>query len=144
MNPLPAYPAVQRQHNGSHKGPALRPWLVRRHLDARHGVGPGREPQSEHAIGGYRVQGRGDAAEEVVADAIAVADAGAFAVVLEMVPGDVAKRITHELAIPTIGIAAGPHCDGCRQQVLDSCGTCGQCHQTRRIDPRNTDGRAAT
>jgi len=72
-------------------------------------------PQSEHTIGGYRVQGRGDAAEEVLADARAVAEAGAFAVVLEMVPGDVAKRVTHEVAIPTIGIGAGPHTDA---QVL--------------------------
>jgi 3-methyl-2-oxobutanoate hydroxymethyltransferase len=72
-------------------------------------------PQSEHALGGYRVQGRGDAAEEVVADALAVAEAGAFAVVLEMVPGDVAKRITHDLLVPTIGIGAGPHTDA---QVL--------------------------
>ena len=72
-------------------------------------------PQSEHAIGGYRVQGRGDAAEEVVADARAVVEAGAFAVVLEMVPGDVAKRITHEVPVPTIGIGAGPHTDA---QVL--------------------------
>ncbi|TDC36280.1 3-methyl-2-oxobutanoate hydroxymethyltransferase [Micromonospora sp. 15K316] len=72
-------------------------------------------PQSEHAIGGYRVQGRGDAAEEVVADARAVAEAGAFAVVLEMVPGEVAKRITNELSIPTVGIGAGPETDA---QVL--------------------------
>jgi 3-methyl-2-oxobutanoate hydroxymethyltransferase len=72
-------------------------------------------PQSEHAIGGYRVQGRGDAAEDVIADAQAVAEAGAFAVVLEMVPGDVAKRISHDLAVPTIGIGAGPHTDA---QVL--------------------------
>jgi 3-methyl-2-oxobutanoate hydroxymethyltransferase len=72
-------------------------------------------PQSEHAIGGYRVQGRGDAADEVVADAHAVAGAGAFAVVLEMVPGEVAKRITHELRIPTIGIGAGAETDA---QVL--------------------------
>jgi len=72
-------------------------------------------PQSEHAIGGYRVQGRGDAAEEVIADALAVTEAGAFAVVLEMVPGDVAKRITHEIPVPTIGIGAGPHTDA---QVL--------------------------
>lgn len=72
-------------------------------------------PQSEHAIGGYRVQGRGDAAADVVADAQAVADAGAFAVVLEMVPGEVAKRVTHDLAIPTIGIGAGPDTDA---QVL--------------------------
>jgi 3-methyl-2-oxobutanoate hydroxymethyltransferase len=72
-------------------------------------------PQSEHAFGGYRVQGRGDAAEEVLADATAVVAAGAFAVVLEMVPGDVAKRVTHEVAVPTIGIGAGPHTDA---QVL--------------------------
>jgi 3-methyl-2-oxobutanoate hydroxymethyltransferase len=72
-------------------------------------------PQREHAIGGYRVQGRGDAAEDVVADAQAVAEAGAFAVVLEMVPGDVAKRISHDLPVPTIGIGAGPHTDA---QVL--------------------------
>ncbi len=72
-------------------------------------------PQSEHQFGGYRVQGRGLAAEDIVADAHAAADAGAFAVVLEMVPGDVAKRITAELAIPTIGIGAGPDCDA---QVL--------------------------
>ncbi|MFG1952597.1 3-methyl-2-oxobutanoate hydroxymethyltransferase [Micromonospora sp. NPDC048830] len=72
-------------------------------------------PQREHAIGGYRVQGRGDAAEDVVADARAVAEAGAFAVVLEMVPGEVAKRITAELPIPTVGIGAGPDTDA---QVL--------------------------
>src|SRR5438034_7971733 len=72
-------------------------------------------PQSEHVLGGYRVQGRGDAAEDVVADAHAVAEAGAFAVVLEMVPGEVAKRVTHDLDVPTIGIGAGPDCDA---QVL--------------------------
>ncbi|MGK5672719.1 3-methyl-2-oxobutanoate hydroxymethyltransferase [Micromonospora sp. URMC 106] len=72
-------------------------------------------PQSEHAIGGYRVQGRGDAADDVIADARAVAEAGAFAVVLEMVPGQVAKRITAELPIPTVGIGAGADTDA---QVL--------------------------
>jgi 3-methyl-2-oxobutanoate hydroxymethyltransferase len=72
-------------------------------------------PQREHTLGGYRVQGRGDTAEEVLADARAVAEAGAFAVVLEMVPGEVAKRITAELRIPTVGIGAGPDTDA---QVL--------------------------
>ncbi|XVV14431.1 3-methyl-2-oxobutanoate hydroxymethyltransferase [Actinoplanes sp. CA-131856] len=72
-------------------------------------------PQSEHTLGGYRVQGRDDSAAQVVADARAVADAGAFAVVLEMVPGEVAKTITKELAIPTVGIGAGPDTDA---QVL--------------------------
>ncbi|GAB7005775.1 3-methyl-2-oxobutanoate hydroxymethyltransferase [Nocardioides sp. AN3] len=72
-------------------------------------------PQSEHALGGYRVQGRGDAADQLLADARAVESAGAFAVVLEMVPGDVAARVTKELTIPTIGIGAGNETDG---QVL--------------------------
>ena len=72
-------------------------------------------PQSEHALGGYRVQGRGDASERIIADAHAVEEAGAFAVVMEMVPGDVAEQISKELTIPTIGIGAGAGCDG---QVL--------------------------
>jgi 3-methyl-2-oxobutanoate hydroxymethyltransferase len=72
-------------------------------------------PQSEHVLGGYRVQGRGDAGDDLVADAIALQDAGTFAVVLEMVPADVAKRITAELTTPTIGIGAGIDCDA---QVL--------------------------
>ena len=72
-------------------------------------------PQREHGLGGYRVQGRNDAADDVVRDAQAVADAGAVAVVLEMVTGEVAKRVTHDLKIPTIGIGAGPDTDA---QVL--------------------------
>jgi len=72
-------------------------------------------PQSEHAIGGYRVQGRERDGAEVLADAHAVAEAGAFAVVLEMVPGEVAKTVTKELSIPTVGIGAGPDTDA---QVL--------------------------
>ena len=72
-------------------------------------------PQSEHNLGGYRVQGRGDAAKLVVEEAQALEEAGAFAVVMEMVPGDVAAKVTSELAIPTIGIGAGVDCDG---QVL--------------------------
>ncbi|MFC4004365.1 3-methyl-2-oxobutanoate hydroxymethyltransferase [Prauserella oleivorans] len=72
-------------------------------------------PQSEHNLGGYRVQGRGAAGDELLADALALQAAGAFAVVMEMVPAEVAKRITHELTIPTVGIGAGPDCDA---QVL--------------------------
>ena len=72
-------------------------------------------PQSEHVLGGYRVQGRGDAGERVLADALAVQQAGAFAVVMEMVPGDVAAEVTAALDVPTIGIGAGAGCDG---QVL--------------------------
>jgi 3-methyl-2-oxobutanoate hydroxymethyltransferase len=72
-------------------------------------------PQSEHNLGGYRVQGRGETGRRLVADAKAMEDAGAFALVLEMVPGDVAAEITKTLAIPTIGIGAGVDCDA---QVL--------------------------
>jgi len=72
-------------------------------------------PQSVHALGGYRVQGRGEAGDTLVHDAVALQRAGAFAVVLEMVPADVAKRVTAELTIPTIGIGAGVDCDA---QVL--------------------------
>lgn len=76
----------------------------------------GLTPQSVHALGGFKVQGRGhDAAEKVLEDAKALQDAGAFAVVLEAVPPDVAARVTANLAIPTIGIGAGRDCDG---QVL--------------------------
>ena len=69
-------------------------------------------PQSEHKLGGHIIQGRGDGADQLLADAHAVEDAGAFAVVLEMVPSLAAKRVTEELTIPTIGVGAGPHVDG--------------------------------
>jgi 3-methyl-2-oxobutanoate hydroxymethyltransferase len=76
----------------------------------------GLTPQSVHAIGGFRVQGRGEAAaDRVLQDALAVQEAGAFCVVLEMVPEDVAARVTDALEVPTIGIGAGVACDG---QVL--------------------------
>lgn len=68
-------------------------------------------PQSEHELGGYRVQGRGGAGDDLLLDAVALQEAGAFSVVLEMVPAEVAKRITGELTIPTIGIGAGVDCD---------------------------------
>jgi 3-methyl-2-oxobutanoate hydroxymethyltransferase len=68
-------------------------------------------PQSEHGLGGYRVQGRGESADRLIDDALALEDAGAFATVLEMIPADVAARITKEVTIPTIGIGAGPECD---------------------------------
>ena len=76
----------------------------------------GLTPQSVHAMGGFRVQGKTeDDAARVLADAHAVEDAGAYAIVLEGIPSDLAARITAELEIPTIGIGAGPSCDG---QVL--------------------------
>jgi 3-methyl-2-oxobutanoate hydroxymethyltransferase len=73
----------------------------------------GLTPQSVNALGGYRVQGKTtDAAEQLLRDARAVEAAGAFAVVLEAVPRELAAQITDELRIPTIGIGAGPDCDG--------------------------------
>jgi 3-methyl-2-oxobutanoate hydroxymethyltransferase len=76
----------------------------------------GLTPQSVHRMGGFKVQGKGDGqAEKLMADAYAVEEAGAFAVVLEGVPRQAAKKITAALSIPTIGIGAGPDCDG---QVL--------------------------
>ena len=76
----------------------------------------GMTPQSTHRYGGYKVQGKGnEAAARLLADARALEEAGAFAVVLEAIPMDLARKVTEMLSIPTIGIGAGPHCDG---QVL--------------------------
>ena len=76
----------------------------------------GMTPQSVHRYGGYKVQGKGaEQADELLADARALEKAGAFALVLEAVPAKLAKKITQALSIPTIGIGAGPDCDG---QVL--------------------------
>lgn len=69
-------------------------------------------PQSEHGLGGHLIQGRGEGAQQLLADAHAVEEAGAFAVVLEMVPSGIAGQVTSELRIPTISVGAGPHCDG--------------------------------
>jgi 3-methyl-2-oxobutanoate hydroxymethyltransferase len=76
----------------------------------------GLTPQSVHTLGGYRVQGRDEAgAERLQQDAKVLEEAGAFAIVLELIPAALGSRITKSLAIPTIGIGAGPACDG---QVL--------------------------
>jgi len=76
----------------------------------------GLTPQSVHQLGGYRVQGRtADAGDQLLADAIALQDAGAGMIVLEAIPAELARRVTAELHIPTIGIGAGPDCSG---QVL--------------------------
>jgi 3-methyl-2-oxobutanoate hydroxymethyltransferase len=69
-------------------------------------------PQSEHGLGGHMIQGRGEGLDQLLADAHAVEDAGAFAVVLEMVPATSAAQVTRELRIPTIGVGAGPDVDG--------------------------------
>ncbi|MDR1041596.1 MAG: 3-methyl-2-oxobutanoate hydroxymethyltransferase [Deltaproteobacteria bacterium] len=75
----------------------------------------GLTPQSINAMGGFKVQGKGEDAERLMRDALAVQDAGAFAVVIECVPPETGDALTKALAIPTIGIGAGPDCDG---QVL--------------------------
>jgi 3-methyl-2-oxobutanoate hydroxymethyltransferase len=75
----------------------------------------GMTPQSVHGFGGFKVQGKGEAAERVMRDALAVQEGGAFSVVLEAMPKELGKEISRKLAIPTIGIGGGPDCDG---QVL--------------------------
>src|SRR5690606_3235112 len=76
----------------------------------------GLTPQSIHKFGSYKARGASSAeAEHIIADAEALQDAGVFAIVLEKIPADLARRVTESLTIPTIGIGAGPSCDG---QVL--------------------------
>ena len=83
----------------------------------------GLTPQSVNQFGGFRVQGKDkDTAEQLICDAQAVQDAGAFAVVLELVPAQLAQEITNKLKIPTIGIGAGPHCSGQVQVFHDLLG----------------------
>jgi len=84
----------------------------------------GLTPQSVHRMGGYKVQGRKDQAERILEDAHAVQEAGAFAVVLEGIPAKLAARITETLEIPTIGIGAGPACDGQVLVIHDILGLC--------------------
>jgi 3-methyl-2-oxobutanoate hydroxymethyltransferase len=75
----------------------------------------GLTPQSVHQLGGYRVQGRGEAGQKILQDAKELEAAGVFALVLEAIPSDLARTVTASVTIPTIGIGAGPHCDA---QVL--------------------------
>ena len=75
----------------------------------------GLTPQSVHALGGFKVQGRGEDGQRIINDAKALQAAGVFAIVLEAVPAELAAQITKELSIPTIGIGAGVNCDA---QVL--------------------------
>ncbi len=78
----------------------------------------GLQPQSIHQYGGYRPRGTTvDEAEKILADAVALEEAGVFGIVLEKIPADLARRVTERLTVPTIGIGAGPHCDG---QILVS------------------------
>ncbi|MDR3687807.1 MAG: 3-methyl-2-oxobutanoate hydroxymethyltransferase [Fimbriimonas sp.] len=82
----------------------------------------GMTPQSVNVFGGFRVQGRGESGQWLLDSARRLQDAGAFAIVLELIPADLAKRITDELEIPTIGIGAGVHCSGQVQVIHDVLG----------------------
>lgn len=84
----------------------------------------GLTPQSVHRMGGYKVQGRKEQAERIMDDALAVQNAGAFAVVLEGIPAKLAAEISAGLTIPTIGIGAGPACDGQVLVIHDILGLC--------------------
>jgi 3-methyl-2-oxobutanoate hydroxymethyltransferase len=96
----------------------------------------GLTPQSVNAFGGYKVQGRGEDGERLLRDAKALQAAGAFAVVLECVPADLAKRVTASLDVPTIGIGAGPDCDA---QVLVWQDMAGLSPQTAKFVKRYAD-----
>ncbi|QGX96903.1 3-methyl-2-oxobutanoate hydroxymethyltransferase [Roseovarius faecimaris] len=105
----------------------------------------GLTPQSINTLGGYKVQGRDDQAEQLRADARAVSDAGAFSVVLEKVPATLADTITGEITIPTIGIGASPNCDGQILVVDDMLGlfTAFKPKFVKRFGTLGDDGRAA-
>ena len=105
----------------------------------------GLTPQSINTLGGYKVQGRGEEAAALIADAKAVADAGAFAVVLEKVPAVLADQITAEVAIPTIGIGASANCDGQILVVDDMLGlfTAFKAKFVKRFAMLGDDARAA-
>ena len=94
----------------------------------------GLTPQTAQALGGYRVQGVNlSAAQAIVDGARAQAAAGAFAIVLELVPAGLARAITEHLDIPTIGIGAGPHCDGQIQVIYDLFGFAATTHRHTRV-----------
>ncbi len=104
--------AAVKLEGGEHMAETIQ-FLTRRGIPVMAHVGL--TPQSVNTLGGYRVQGRGNDSGRVRNDAVAVAEAGAFSVVLEKVPGSLAAEITRAIAIPTIGIGASADCDG---QVL--------------------------
>mgnify|MGYP001818171408 CR=1 FL=1 len=79
-------------------------------------------PQSVNSFGGFKVQGRGNDAKRVREEACQIQEAGAFGIVLELVPAELAQKVTAELDVPTIGIGAGPHCDGQIQVFHDVVG----------------------
>jgi 3-methyl-2-oxobutanoate hydroxymethyltransferase len=114
--------AAVKLEGGEHAAPVIRAIVD---MDIPVMAHIGLTPQSIHRMGGYKVQGKTDAqAERLFADALAIEAAGAFAVVLEGIPKKLARRITAELTIPTIGIGSGPHCDGQVLVIHDILGLC--------------------
>lgn len=105
----------------------------------------GLTPQSINTLGGYKVQGRGDAGDALMADAVAVSEAGAFAVVLEKVPETLADQVTDQIDIPTIGIGASAGCDGQILVVDDMLGlfTAFKAKFVKRYAHLGDDGEAA-
>lgn len=118
-------------------------FLVKRGIPVMAHVGL--TPQSINTLGGYKVQGRGTAGEALMADARAVAEAGAFSVVLEKVPASLADAVTEAVSIPTIGIGAGPGCDGQILVVDDMLGlfTAFKAKFVKRYATLGADGEAA-
>ena len=127
---------------GRHMAPTI-DFLVKRGIPVMAHIGL--TPQSINTLGGYTVQGRGAAADEMLADALAVAHAGAFSVVLEKVPETLADRITAEVDIPTIGIGASAGCDGQILVVDDMLGlfTAFKAKFVKRYAELGKDGEAA-
>lgn len=114
--------AAVKLEGGEHAAPVIRAIVD---MDIPVMAHIGLTPQSIHRMGGYKVQGKTELqAERLIADALAIEAAGAFAVVLEGIPQKLAARITAELAIPTIGIGAGPDCDGQVLVIHDILGLC--------------------
>lgn len=118
--------AVQLMRAGAHGVKLEGPYLEEVRALSRAGIPVmghlGMTPQSVHAFGGFRVQGKGEDATEIASAACALQEAGAFAIVLELVPQGLAADITKRLEIPTIGIGAGPECDGQVQVFHDVLG----------------------
>lgn len=105
----------------------------------------GMTPQSYHQFGGFKVQGREeDEGQRVLDEAAEIADSGAFAIVLELIPIELARKITDAIAIPTIGIGAGPRCDGQIQVLHDVLGLTGGMfrHAKRYVEGKEILSRA--
>jgi len=99
----------------------------------------GMTPQSVNNFGGFKVQGKGESGETVLEQAVSIAEAGAFSMVLELIPKGLAARVTEKVAVPTIGIGAGPGCDGQIQVIHD---VLGLANETYRHAKRYVEGEA--